>query len=85
MLNVFCVPCTVLSTGLAVISFPLTLISHKRHTNYTACYDHCFGGAINNLDFPGGSVVKNPPAKAGDVGLMPESARSPGGGNGNPL
>ena len=31
---------------------------------------------------PGGSVVKNPVA---DVGLMPESARSPGEGNSNPL
>ena len=29
--------------------------------------------------FPGGSVVKSPPANAGDVG------RSPGGGNGSPL
>ena len=74
-----------LSTGLAVIPFPLTPISHKRHTNYTACYDHCFGGDINKLGFPRGSVVKNPPANAGDVGLIPESARSPGGGNGNPL
>ena len=39
--------------------------------------------------FPGGSVVKNPPANAGDarenVGLIPESGRSPGGGNGDPL
>ena len=35
-----------------------------------------------------GSAVKNPPANAGDagnVGLMPGSGRSPGGGNGNPL
>ena len=33
-------------------------------------------------------VVKNPPTKAGDVrdmGLIPESGRSPGGGHGNPL
>ena len=37
------------------------------------------------LGFPGGSVVKNPPAKAGDVGLTPGLGRSPGGGNGNPL
>ena len=36
-------------------------------------------------DFPGGSVVKNPPADAGDVGLIPGSGRSPGEGNGNPL
>ena len=38
--------------------------------------------------FPGGSVVKNPPANAGDirdVGLIPVSGRSPGGGHGNPL
>ena len=32
-----------------------------------------------------GAVVKNPPAKAGDAGLIPGSGRSPGGGNGNPL
>ena len=36
-------------------------------------------------DFPGGSVVKNTPAHAGDVGLIPGSGRSPGEGNGNPL
>ena len=30
-------------------------------------------------------MVKNVPAKAGDVGLIPGSGRSPGGGNGNPL
>ena len=35
--------------------------------------------------FLGGSVVKNPSAKAGDVGWIPESGRSPGKGNGNPL
>ena len=38
--------------------------------------------------FPGGSVVKNPPANAGDTGHMgsiPGLGRSPGGGKGNPL
>ena len=34
---------------------------------------------------PGGSVVKNLPANAGDRGSVPGSARSPGEGNGNPL
>ena len=29
-------------------------------------------------------LVKNLPAKAGDVDLTPESGRSPGEGNGNP-
>ena len=30
-------------------------------------------------------MVKNPPASAGDAGLIPESGKSPGDGNGNPL
>ena len=32
-----------------------------------------------------GSVVKNPPANAGDIGLILNLERSPGEGNGNPL
>ena len=35
--------------------------------------------------FPGGSVVDNPPANAGDTGSIPGPGRSPGGGNLNPL
>ena len=35
--------------------------------------------------FPGDSVVKNLPANAGDMGLIPGLGRSPGRGNGNPL
>ena len=35
--------------------------------------------------FPGGLVVKNPPANAGDVGSNHGSRRFPGEGNGNPL
>ena len=37
------------------------------------------------MGFPGGVVVKNPPANAGDMDLIPGSGRSPGVGNGNPL
>ena len=37
------------------------------------------------MGFPGGTVVKNPSANAGDVGSIPGSEKSPGGGNGNPL
>jgi len=36
------------------------------------------------MGFPGGSVVKSLPAKAGDAGLTLGSGRSPGEGNGNP-
>ena len=38
--------------------------------------------------FPGGTVVKNPPASAGDgwdIGSVPGLGRSPGGAHGNPL
>ena len=35
------------------------------------------------LGFPGGAVRKNPPANAGDMGLIPGLRRSPGVGNGN--
>ena len=40
------------------------------------------------MGFPGGSVIKNSPANAGDirdVGFIPGLGRSPGGGNGNQL
>ena len=43
---------------------------------------------ISKLGFPGGSVVKDTPANAGeirDIGLTPGLGRSPGGGHGNPL
>ena len=42
----------------------------------------------NIWGFPGGLVIKNLPANAGDtedVGSIPGLGRSPGGGNGNPL
>ena len=35
--------------------------------------------------YMGGTVVKNPPANAGDQGSASGSGRSPGEGNGNPL
>ena len=66
------------------------------------CRVHDFSGVSNklvhlyklfklikaSLGFPGGSVLKNLPANAGDSkdgGLIPGSEKSPGGGNGNPL
>ena len=36
------------------------------------------------MDFTGSSVVKNPPANAGDVSSTPGSGRPPGKGDGNP-
>ena len=48
-------------------------------------------GRDYNQGFPGGTVVKNPPTNAGDLGLIPTLGlipglrRSPERGNGNPL
>ena len=56
------------------------IISFSRWEKKKEALDSCTG-------FPRGSVVKNPPASAGDagdVGLIPGSGRSPGGGHGNP-
>ena len=36
------------------------------------------------VGFPGGTVVKNPPANARNTGSSPESEKSPGEGNDNP-
>ena len=44
--------------------------------------------SIHLRGFPGGAVVKTPPANIGDVrdtGLVPALGRSPGEGNGSPL
>ena len=35
-----------------------------------------FNKYIQNRDFPGGTVVKNPPANAGDTGSIPGPGRS---------
>ena len=37
------------------------------------------------MGFLGGSVIKNTPAHAGDIGLIPGLRSSPGEGNGNSL
>ena len=42
-------------------------------------------GKFVTKGFPGGSVVKNLPVNAGDMGLIPGLERSPREGNGNPL
>ena len=58
-------------------------------TQYTEklVFEFCRGKKRKHMEktgFPGGSVVKNLPAKA-DVGSIPGLERSPGGGNGHPL
>jgi len=40
---------------------------------------------LSTFAFRGGSALKESTYNAGDVGLIPGSGRSPGGGHGNPL
>ena len=49
---------------------------------------HVRSKSSEEWDFPGGSVVQNPPANAGDAedaGSIPGLGRYPRGGNGNPV
>ena len=57
---------------------------------YRRCFVSCMDFIIGichyyPLGFPGGSESKDSACNAGDLGSIPESGRSPGGGNGNPL
>ena len=45
----------------------------------------CVFPSVVCMYFQGGSVVKNLPAKAGDMGLIPGLGEYPGEDNGNPL
>ena len=55
-----------------------TPTSHVTFTKFLHPYEFLSG-------FPGGSMVKNLPANAGDAGLIPGLGRCPGEGIGNPL
>ena len=75
---------------MALLWEPNQNINHKqvgKHSN-TDTQFNLVQLYLCNWGFPGGTVVKNMPANAGDtgdMGLKPGSGRSPGGGNGNPL
>ena len=51
----------------------------------TVPFWNCFITLLINWGFPGGSVVKNLPANAGDTGSIPRLGSSAGEGNGNSL
>ena len=54
----------------------------------SSCLAHWLSVGLSHSklsSLPGGAVVKNPPANAGDGGSTPGWGRSPGEGNDNPL
>ena len=61
-------------------------ITHYSKTNSKlSMHVHVKHKVIQLLSFPGGSVVKNLPANAGDAGSIPGLGRSSVERNGNPL
>ena len=65
--------------------YHLGILMAHTHTGYRIFLLHFL---IVGVGFPGGSAVKNPPAKAGEAkvtGLILGSGSSPGGGHGNSL
>ena len=63
-------PCTILANFLCVWNY--IKISYPKRLEYLL------------KGFLGGSLVKNPPASGGDIGLIPDPERSPGKRNDNP-
>ena len=66
-----------------------TMSSRFIHVAFIACVRISFFFKLNNIHlcmgFPGGTMVKNPPASsgdAGDTGSMRKSGESPGEGSG---
>ena len=57
-------------------TMPITCRKGRRVENHPMLMSH---------GLPGGSVMKNPPTNAGDLGRIPGPSRSTEGGKGNPL
>ena len=71
------------SSGVMPFSF-----THGDDTTHRTVYGPIYSYLLYLVSFPGGAVVSNPSASAGDareVGSIPGLGRSPGEGNGNPL
>ena len=77
-------PAFCISTHFSLLEIPL---SYQAYSDlFLSAWNSPFVNSSSG--FPGGTVIKNPPANAGDardVDLIPGSERSPGVGNGNPL
>ena len=61
----------------------VALVSRMERTNITdVTAQVIFQNCLLLKSYPSGSVVKNPPTNAGDLGSIARSGRSPRGGNG---
>ena len=71
--------CPKLATGHQTLSLPLPCIPSPTFSSISG------NGVTLPMGFPGDSDGKESSCNAGDMGLIPELGRSPGGGQGNPL
>ena len=83
-LAALCLHCRLLFCRTRALEYTGSLVDGFQDFLVVACR-LSYPVACGILGFSGGSVVKNPPASAGDLGLIPELGRSPGEGNGNSL
>ena len=54
----------------------ISLLGNKLYVQMLSTNYYLFLFKNNYLDFPGGPVIKNPPANTGDMGLSPGPGRS---------
>ena len=76
--------CSITTLFVPHAELPQGLSKGRNQLLFCLCFDHRLIVNIMERGFPCGSMVKKPPASV-DVGSIPGSRRSPGGGNGNPL
>ena len=76
--------CSITTLFVPHAELPQGLSKGRNLLLFCLCFDHRLIVDIMERGFPCGSMVKKPPASV-DVGSIPGSRRSPGGGNGNPL
>ena len=71
----------------------INIINFLNHAVHIYIYTHTYMYVyvyfkylyVYNMNFPGGSVVKDSTCQSGDASWIPGSGRSPGEGNGKPL
>ena len=83
-LGLLCGFCSVVKNARFAIYISLTLTYLVMVGNHLVILQIIFQEVLSVDSFPGGSVVRNPPANAGGAGSIPGSGRSLGEGHGNP-
>ena len=71
---------TLITSAQSLLPCKVIIYSHRF---WGLGHGYLWGPLFSLWGFPGDTVVKNPPANAGDTGSISGLGRSPGGGHGN--